>query len=60
MTVASIVTLSITNTSSSDDGTYVCNACKIHDCDSCCMFIKIKNTSVEDESERIIENVDIL
>ncbi len=29
MTMASTVTLSITNTSSSDDGTYVCNACKI-------------------------------
>ncbi len=31
MTVASTVTLSITNSSSSDNGTYVCNACKIHD-----------------------------
>ncbi len=29
MTAASTVTLSITNTNSSDNGTHVCNACKI-------------------------------
>ncbi len=33
MTVASTVTLSITNSTSSDDGAYVCNACKLSFCD---------------------------